>query len=207
MPDPGPKDMLRCGEILHGHACPPLVLGLRAGFAAMERLEAGRAVDRELFAMVELGSDHYAQGFADGIQLSTGCTFGKDLITRVPLGKYAATVIDQVRGRAVRVGVRPEVLDALESTEWFREVSGGASWATVSRDLVDPAVEFLLHEGAERLLAASPIFPLRLQEPARGFETARCEDCGESVLERYLTEREGRRLCVRCDERRQSLRR
>jgi formylmethanofuran dehydrogenase subunit E len=103
------------------------------------------------------------------------------------------------------VGVRPEVLDALESTEWFRAVSGGAGWATVSRDLVDPAVDFLVETDAERLLSASPIFPLRLDDPSRGFDTARCDDCGESVLERYLRDREGRRLCIRCDERRASL--
>ncbi len=56
-------EYVRCGTLAHGHVCPPLVLGVRAGFVAMSRLGVGRAVERELFAFVELGSDHYAQGF------------------------------------------------------------------------------------------------------------------------------------------------
>lgn len=112
--------LLQCAEVLHGHPCPPLVLGLRAGLLAMTQLGVSRAAERELFAMVELGSDHYAQGFADGVQVATGCSFGKERIARVPMGKLGMTLVDQRTGRAVRVVARSELLDGLESTEWFR---------------------------------------------------------------------------------------
>jgi formylmethanofuran dehydrogenase subunit E len=121
-------DYVRCATVAHGHACPPLVLGVRAGSIAMSRLGVGRAVERELFAFVELGSDHYAQGFADGVQFVTGCTFGKDLIVRLPHGKAGVRLVDQARGRAIRVAPRPENLAWLERTAWLRacEATSGA---------------------------------------------------------------------------------
>lgn len=114
---------LRCGTLAHGHSCPPLALGIRASAAALSKLGVGRARDRELFAFVQLGSDHYAQGFADGVQVATGCTFGKDLIVRIPHGKAILRLVDQPSGRAVRVAPRPETIALIEESDWFRACS------------------------------------------------------------------------------------
>src|SRR5512142_734031 len=122
-------EFIRCGTLAHGHACPPLVLGVRAGFVAMASLGVGRARDRELFAFVELGSDHYAQGFADGVQVATGCTFGKDLIVRIPHGKAILRLVDQLHGRAVRIAPRPETIALIEGSGWFRACSATGLFA------------------------------------------------------------------------------
>jgi formylmethanofuran dehydrogenase subunit E len=200
--------ILSAGELLHGHPCPPVAIGIRAGTVALERLGVSRAVQRELFAFVELAGDHWGQGFGDGVQVVTGCTFGKDNVTRVALGKLGLTLLDQRRGRAVRVALRRGLLDGLESTEWFRRCAlSGAPWAEMPRDEVDPVSEFILTAAPEGLFAVSPPFPMGVEEARPGFDTAACDGCGESVLEGYLVDREGRRLCRRCDERAVAMRR
>lgn len=50
-------EYILCGTLAHGHPCPPLVLGVRAGFVAMGRLGVGRATERELFAFARPATD------------------------------------------------------------------------------------------------------------------------------------------------------
>lgn len=193
---------LQCGELLHGHPCPPLALGLRAGHAALRVLGVPRAVERELFAMVEVGSDHYGQGFADGVQVGTGCTFGKDRIVRVPHGKLGLTLLDQRRRRAVRVAVRAAVGETVESSEWFRAVrAAGEPWAPVPSEVLEPIFRFVLETDDDRLFSASPIFPMEIEEGAPSFRTVPCQACGDLVLEPYVQRREDVQLCLRCAER------
>ncbi|WP_242341147.1 MULTISPECIES: FmdE family protein [Anaeromyxobacter] len=198
-----PKRELECGELLHGHPCPPLALGLRAGHAALGALETPRAVERELFAMVEVGGDHYGQGFADGVQVATGCTFGKDLIVRVPHGKLGLTLVDQRRRRAVRVAVRGEVDEALESSEWFRVCEArGQPWAPVPDEVLEPLLGFVRATAEDRLFSVSPVFPMELEDGTPSFRTVPCDACGDRVLLPYVRERGEARLCLRCAERR-----
>jgi formylmethanofuran dehydrogenase subunit E len=193
---------LECGELLHGHPCPPLTLGVRAGHAALRALAVPRAVERELFAMVEVTSDHYGQGFADGVQVATGCTFGKDRIVRVPHGKLGLTLLDQRRRRAVRVAVRAAVGEALESSAWFRAVrSAGEPWAPVPREVLEPIFAFVLDCEDDHLFSTSPIFPMELEEGAPSFRTVPCQACGDLVLEPYVERRGEAQLCLRCAER------
>ncbi len=185
----------------HGHACPPVVLGVRAGFIAMSRLGVGRALDRELFAFVELGSDHYAQGFADGVQFATGCTFGKDLIVRLPYGKASVRLADQARHRAIRVVPRPETIAMLERSTWFRTCAASGRFAIDCVHLAGPLTEELLTTPEDALFSVSPVFPLSIEYPRPEFESVACEACGESVLASYSREVNGRRVCIACEER------
>lgn len=199
-------EFVRCGTLAHGHLCPPLVLGVRAGALAMERLGVGRAVERELFAFVELGGDHYAQGFADGIQFVTGCTFGKDLIFRFPHGKAGVQLLDQVRDRAVRVTPRPETIARLEASAWFRACQTSGRFGPSQGELARQEADELLAAPADELFQAGPVFPLGVDRPIPSFDSVRCEACGESVLAAYSEEVEGRRLCTVCAERLRAIR-
>jgi formylmethanofuran dehydrogenase subunit E len=195
-------EFIRCGTLAHGHPCPPLVLGVRAGLVAMTRLGVGRALDHELFAFVELGSDHYAQGFADGVQFVTGCTFGKDLIIRLPHGKVSMQLVDQERGRATRVTPRPETIAALEQSAWFRACASNGKFASECTSLAGPITGELLTASEDALFAVSPVFPLRIEYPHPTFESVVCEACGERVLSSYVREIGHHRLCVACEGRR-----
>jgi formylmethanofuran dehydrogenase subunit E len=198
-------ELVRSATLAHGHSCPPLVLGVRAGVAAMARLGVGRAVDRGLFAFVELGSDHYAQGFADGIQFATGCTFGKDLIVRLPHGKASVRLVDQARARAIRVAVRPETLARLEASDWFLSCAAEGTFTKSCAVLAAPLVEEYLSSPDDALFTASEPFALKIEHPHPRFESAVCESCGESVLAAYVRRVDGLRVCVSCEERARSL--
>ena len=71
------KDFYDHGLALHGHKCPAMPMVLRVGAAALNALGVERAADGQRPALVELGEDHCATCFADGVQMVTGCTFGK----------------------------------------------------------------------------------------------------------------------------------
>ncbi len=71
------EDYLELGMSFHGHKCPAMPLGLRAGAAAMNVLGVERAKDKELHVLSETGKGHAAGCFADGIMVVTGCTYGK----------------------------------------------------------------------------------------------------------------------------------
>ena len=102
-----PRDFLDAGLQFHGHKCPAMPMGLRAGAAAMNALGVERAKDGELMALVELGDHHCATCFADGIQMVTGRTFGKGNIKKLHYGKWGLILVDQRSMRSV--GVVPTV--------------------------------------------------------------------------------------------------
>jgi formylmethanofuran dehydrogenase subunit E len=194
-------ELVRCGTLAHGHPCPPLVLGVRAGAVALARLGVPRAVDRELFAFVELGNDHWAQGFADGIQFATACTFGKDLIVRLPHGKASVRLVDQARARAVRVAARPEAIARLETSAWFRACATDGHFARSCEDLASPLVDELLREREEALFTVGEVHPLKIEYPRPRFESAVCDVCGETVLAGYVRRVDDRRVCAACEGR------
>ena len=97
------KKYLEAGLTFHGHKCPAMPMGLRVGAAAMNALGVERARDGQLVALVEIGDAHCATCFADGVQMITGCTFGKGNIKKLNYGKWGVTLVDKKSGRAVRV--------------------------------------------------------------------------------------------------------
>jgi formylmethanofuran dehydrogenase subunit E len=70
---------------------------------------------------VELGEDHCATCFADGVQMVTGCTFGKGNIKKLHYGKWGLTLVEVATGRAVRVTARAEAMLANKQTSFFKD--------------------------------------------------------------------------------------
>ena len=98
-----PKAFLKAALQLHGHECPELILGLRAGAAAMNWLGVERSVEGQLLALVQ-----FPQGgrcFADGVQAITGCTLGKGNVRVEGHGPLSLTLVEQATRRAVRVAL------------------------------------------------------------------------------------------------------
>jgi formylmethanofuran dehydrogenase subunit E len=74
----------------HGHLGPWLVLGLRLGQTAMERLEA-----RKYFGVrvrVEVPSQPPPSCLVDGLQLATGATYGKRNIELIPADEVRVVI-------------------------------------------------------------------------------------------------------------------
>ena len=103
-------EVYKIGLALHGHKCPAMPLGLRAAEAAMQALGVQHAPDGQLTALVEIDRNHCSTCFADGVQVATGCTFGKGNIRSLGYGKFAMTLIDNKTGRSVRVVATPEAM-------------------------------------------------------------------------------------------------
>ena len=94
-------ELLEKGLWFHGHKCPAMPMGLRVSMAAMEALGVEqRAGAGELVALVEIDEAHCATCFADGVQVATGCTFGKGNIKKLHYGKWGLTLIDRKQAKA-----------------------------------------------------------------------------------------------------------
>ncbi len=109
----------------HGHKCWASTAGVRLGLAAMHALDVERAGAKELHAIVEIGDHHGGMCFGDGIQFTTGCTFGKGNIEKSGEGKFAVTLVDKATGRAVRVAYRPTLQPQIKATPFMQKRGGG----------------------------------------------------------------------------------
>ena len=195
------REYLKAGQQLHGHKCPAMPLGLRAGAAAMNRLGVERAKDKQLYAIVELGDDHCAHCFADGVQMVTGCTFGKGNIVKTHQGKFGVTLVDRASGRAVRVVPQAEGQMAMKKTPFFIEYRmKGVPASQVPDAVVEPLIERVLSLPEEQLLKVGDIERREVPKAAEAFASFVCDRCGEMVVEKYGRLVGDRRVCISCQE-------
>ncbi len=97
------EGLLRLAETLHGHLCPFVSLGVKAGQYAMAHLQRHNTGMEEIVAIVECNNC-----FTDGVQIVTGCTFGNNALIFRDLGKTAVTVAVRDSGEAIRLVVTPD---------------------------------------------------------------------------------------------------
>ncbi len=195
------RDFLDDGVKLHGHKCSAMPLGLRAGAAAMNKLGINRTGDHDSLALIELGDKHFATCFADGVQMITGCTFGKGNIQKLNYGKWGLTLIDKKRNRTVRVVPRAEVMLASTKTAFFHNYRmKGVPPTKVPLEVVEPLVAKVLNAPEGQLLKISKVFDYPYQEPPHSFSSFVCEECGEMVVEEYGRLKNGKKVCVPCAE-------
>jgi formylmethanofuran dehydrogenase subunit E len=119
------QEYFETGLKFHGHKCPAMPMGLRAGVAAMKALAVERSKDKELFVEAETGSGHAAGCFLDGVMTATGCTYGKSNIKKLYYSKMAFTLIETKTGRAVRVSLKPEFFEKALNSPFVQERKKG----------------------------------------------------------------------------------
>lgn len=163
----------------HGHACPGLAIGVRAGLLAMEKLESAygsleRDQDEELLAVVETDACS-----SDGIQIVTGCTFGKGNFFFLDHGKQAFTVGVRGKEKALRVLMQPP------------RKQGGREMSREER------IRYILEAPAESICQYQWV-PTPEPEKARVFNSVQCEVCGEYFMEPRGRIQEGKTVCLRC---------
>jgi formylmethanofuran dehydrogenase subunit E len=96
---PNLKDLLEKSASLHSHLCPRQVLGVRMGLYAGELLGMDLPqTDKRLYTIAE--TDGCA---VDGISVATNCWVGRRTLRIEDYGKVAATFVDSLIGRAVRI--------------------------------------------------------------------------------------------------------
>ncbi len=193
------KEWLEIGQKFHGHKCPAMPNGLRVAEAAMNKLGVERTGDSFLHAIVELGDNHCATCFADGVQVITGCTFGKGNIEKSNKGKWGLTLVDKRTNRAVRVFPKAEAMLQTKKTAFFKNYrEKGVPPTQVPDEVVQPLVDKVMNAPEEMIMTVSDVFEYEWKEPKHSFNSIVCEGCGEMVVEEYTETINGKRLCKDC---------
>jgi len=196
------EQVLEQAIAFHGHRCPAMPLGLRAGLAALRVLNVPRAANKELYCLCEVGQAHAAMCFADGVQVATGCTFGKNNIRRLDYSKSAITLIDVNSSRCVRVAVRAEVMLRSFDSKFFELRKSGVEPQDIEPDIVEPLIKRILQADEKELFVVSTPKDCDFK-PMRGtFYWQRCSDCGEVVFGDGLRVAADGALCIPCYQKR-----
>jgi len=193
------SDWLELGQKFHGHKCPAMPNGLRVAEAAMNKLGVDRTGDSFLHAIIELGDNHCATCFADGVQVITGCTFGKGNISKSHKGKWGLTLIDKRTNRAVRVVPKAEAMMATKTTPFFKDYrEKGIPPTQVPDEIVEPLVYKVMNAPSEMIMTISDVYDYKWTEPKHSFESVVCDSCGEMVIIEHTKVKDGKTLCKDC---------
>ncbi|MGB9777666.1 MAG: FmdE family protein [Anaerolineae bacterium] len=192
----------KAGE-LHGHFCPFLALGVRAGLIAMRALNVHENPGMEdVVAILECNNC-----FSDGVQTVTGCTFGNNGLIYRDIGKTAFTLARR-DGIAVRVGLRADFVEGFrdrlpeEARALFQKIVQERQEATPQEQA--RLMEIWTESSFQQLtLPEEEVFAvqhLQVQVPPRSriFASVRCAVCGESVMETRARVKNGQYVCIPC---------
>ena len=193
-------ELLNLGIRFHGHKCPAMPLGLRAGVAAMKRLDVKRASNKELYCLCETGFAHATMCFVDGVQVATGCTFGKSNIEKLNYSKNAIILIDVKRGEAVRVALNPEFQKNGLSSKFVQLRKEGVEPKDIPSDVVDPMIENIMKQPDKILFKTSEVFDYDFKGKKSTFEWYECEKCKEVVFAYGMRIKNGKKVCIPCFE-------
>lgn len=195
------NDYLETGFTFHGHRCPAMPLGLRAGAAAMNALGVERSRDKELFLIAETGDDHAAGCFVDGLMTVTGCTYGKSNIKKTYVGKMAFTLIDTRSQKAVRAHLKPEFFGNMLKSPFVEQRKIGVLPQNIPAEIADPLINRVLSLPEEEFMIISPVYDYPFEKKKGIFSTDLCEECGERTFTHKLQEVDGKTLCIPCSAR------
>ncbi|RMD59785.1 MAG: formylmethanofuran dehydrogenase [Nitrospirae bacterium] len=194
-------DYLDMAFKFHGHRCPAVLMGLRAGLAAMEALGVDRAKDKELRVISETGKGHAAACIVDGIMIATGCTYGKSNIEKLYYNKMAFTLMDVNTGRAIRVSLKPEFFEEALRSPCAEKRKAGVLPQDMPPEIIEPHIEKILTMAEAEFLNISGVFEKEVEKITPNFEAQRCSKCGELVFtDKIQKTSDGRGLCIPCAE-------
>jgi formylmethanofuran dehydrogenase subunit E len=189
---------------LHGHFCPGVALGVKAGYLAMKKLGTLENLGmEELLAVVECNNC-----FVDGIQMATGCSFGNNALIYKDFGKTAFTLIDRNAKRAVRVATRPRGWGKEEESELEKKArelrekvvgrrEGTEADALRLADLWKKRSFATLDKNEGKLFSVEEIEP-DIPAFAPLLDSQICHLCGESVMESKAVFISGKPACIPC---------
>ena len=193
------EELLEIGLKFHGHKCPAMPLGIKAGLAAMKVLGVTRAQDKELAVISETGKGHAAGCFLDGIMVATGCTYGKSNIQKQYYNKMAFTLIDQTTGKAVRVSLKPDFFENALASPFVQKRKAGVPPQDIEPEVADPLVNRIIGLNDDAFLDVGEIKTVEVKKGKGVFTAKRCSKCGELTFVNKLRETEdGDWTCIPC---------
>jgi len=173
-----------CTERHHHHLCPRQVLGVRMGMYAADLFALDLPqVDKRLFAFVETDGC-----LVDGIAVATGCWVGNRTMRVIDYGKSAATFVDTMSQRAIRISpARASRTRAL-------------TYAPNAPDRWHAQLEAYQRMPANELLEARAVtLTVSLEQIiSQHGKRVVCEECGEDIINEREVRRVGQVLCRAC---------
>ena len=192
------KQILEKALEFHGHRCWASVAGVRVGLAALEKLDIKRSGGTQLFGIVEIGEDHGGMCFGDGVQYTTGCTFGKGNIKKNPLGKLGFTLIEKDSNRAVRVVFTSKLQKQISESAFMQQRAAGIAPDEIPMEDQMELVNLVWNAPKEEVLQVGEVFdyPGVWIPEVMGFRP--CDQCGELTALAYLRVVGSKYVCIPC---------
>lgn len=174
----------------HRHLCPRQVLGIRMGLFGLRQLglldETGCLFDNEKKRLLTIMETDGCG--ADGVAVATGCHVGRRTLRVVDYGKMAATFVDTVTEKAIRVA--PSAQSRVLAPDFAPEAR--SRWhAYLEAYQVMPDVFLLEWQPVQLAPSMSEII-------SRPGVRATCADCGEEIINEREVMVNGRTLCHSC---------
>jgi len=164
----------------------------------MKQLGVEHASNKELYCVCETGFAHATMCFVDGVQVATGCTFGKANIKKLDYEKNAITLIDVKKKKAVRIALNPDFQKKGLGSKFVQMRSQGIEPQDIGAETVDPMIENIMNQPDEVLFIISDVFDYDFEGKKGTFEWHQCEDCGEVVFAHAIRIKNGKNLCIPC---------
>ncbi|MBE0478827.1 tRNA (N6-threonylcarbamoyladenosine(37)-N6)-methyltransferase TrmO [Candidatus Aerophobetes bacterium] len=194
------KGLVRKAGELHGHFCPYLSLGVRAGYIASKELNATSEGMEDVLAILETNNC-----FSDGVQMVTGCSFGNNALIYRDLGKTAFTLTKR-DGEGIRMLVKADVNEILaerypEYQKLFEKViaqrEGDAKEKGRMREMAEDICFDLLDIDEDVLFIVKKI-KVKVPEYAPIFESVICFECKEAVMQSRTKRKNAKLQCLMC---------
>jgi len=195
--DPELKEMFEHGVYFHGHLCPAMPLGLRAGLLARRKLGVERAKSKELMLLSETGTGHLMQCILDGLMMATGCTYGKGNCKKLNYNKMAFVLINVVENKAIRISVKPEFIKQALNSPFMERRQQGIPPEMIEPEIAESAINRVLSLPEEELFNIGDVYDYEYiykQEGPPEF----CKRCGEVVFGSKARIKKGEIFCIPC---------
>lgn len=190
--------LIRTGA-LHGHFCPYVALGVKAGAYALQELNLQSEGMEDVAAVIETNSC-----FADGIQYTTGCTLGNNALIYRDYGKTAVTITARDK-QGLRLHVKDDenLIENYypQASRLFKKVVANREGTAEDRKLLNQKwteIAFSLIEKPVLELFDIETTSVGLPEYAPIFEDEYCDSCGEKIMAPKAVKRDGDILCIPC---------
>ncbi|NON62545.1 FmdE family protein, partial [Acidianus sp. RZ1] len=148
----------------------------------------------------EMSTNVNGRCFDDGVQIATGCTYAKDLYTRLNYGKYAIILFKPGIG-AVRVSIKPEFFEKLingPARKCLDLKAKGMKPSQFSSELYTPVLEVLETTPDEEMFQYKFLSSFRYVPKRVGTGWRKCDSCGEYVVESEGKIVENKFYCKAC---------
>lgn len=169
---------------LHHHLCPRIVLGVRMGWLAGERLGLSLPqTGKRLLVIAETDGC-----FADGIAVAVNAWVGRRTLRIEDYGKVAATFIDSHTNRAIRLYPHPQIRSL--ASHYVPDAPNRWQAQLLAYQRMPDGVLLCVQEVTLKVAVSELI--------GRAGQRTQCAACGEEILngrERLIN---GRALCLAC---------